>query len=178
MQLDDNFAPLSTALSFTTLWWELCDNICIQSKAATFFVFPPVPLKHKHFWHVARHRFCVHSQPLKAVFVVSVFPEIFCPIKGDCHEFGGIIQHTSISEVKWRWDWSPHGLWQIATLACLPNFSIWTDALTKIQRSLFCVFYLASDWQHYNIYQFTCFGQPAPKKPAQKCRGKDVFDYS
>lgn len=35
------------ASSFTKLWWELCDNICVQSKAARIFGFHPVPLRHK-----------------------------------------------------------------------------------------------------------------------------------
>lgn len=32
--------------------------------------------------------FYVHSQSLKAVLAMPVFPKVFSPVKGDCHEFG------------------------------------------------------------------------------------------
>lgn len=158
MQLDDVFSPLSVDLSFTALWWELCDNICIHSKAATFLGFLPVPLEHKHFWNVARHIFVFILSHWKQFLQSRFFFKSFVPLKMTAISLGGIIQHTSNSEVKGRWDWSPHVLWLTATFAHLPNFSIWTDSLRKIQRLLFCVFYFASDWQHYSIYQFICFG--------------------
>lgn len=31
--------------------------------------------------------FCFHSQSLKEVLAISVFPKVICPIKGDCYEF-------------------------------------------------------------------------------------------
>jgi len=140
VQLDDVFYPLSMALSFTTLRWELCDNTCIQSKAATFFGFLPVPLKHKHSGmlpDVFLCLFCHWKQFLQSLF----FMKSFVPLKVNAMSLGGIIQCTSISEVKGRWDWSLYGLWLTATLAHLPNFSTWTDALARIQRSLFCVLF-------------------------------------
>lgn len=86
------------------------------------------------------------KQFLRSLFFLKSFvplkPWVWWNECHECHEFGGIIWHTSISEVKRRWDWSPHGLWQLATLACLPNFSIWTDALTKIQITFLCFIWL------------------------------------
>lgn len=86
------------------------------------------------------------------------------------------MQCTSISEIKCRWKWRPQGLWVAATLACLPRFSIWTDVLIKIQRSIFCI--LFCQWlavlQYLPIYLLwiTC-----PKSPAQSAE-EEMSAYS
>lgn len=173
VQLDDAFTPLSMALSFTVLWWELCDNICIQSKASIFFGFPPVPLKHKHFWNVATHIFVFILSHWKQYLQPLFLSKSFVALKVTAMNLGRIIWCISIAEVKGKQDWSRHGMWLTATLACLPKFSIRTDAVTKTQRLIVCSILpvIGSITSFHSLLAL----DDLPQKACPKCRGRDVW---
>lgn len=125
VQLDVVFAPSSMALSFAALWWELCDNICIQGKATTFFGPPPIPLRHKHFWNVARRIFVFILSHWKRFLQLAFFLKAFYPIKGDCHESGW--KCTAHKRAGGKRQMGPESSWPV------------TDSHACISPQLFCL---------------------------------------
>lgn len=156
------------ALSFTKFWWVLCDNICIQGKAARFFGFPPVPLKQAQVILAGcQTYFCFHSQSQKAVLAISAFPDVFCPVKGGCHGFrlNHAMQKHFRNKIQMEME-TPSLVSGIYT--CMsPQLFCWNWSFKKNPKVIFCISFCqwSAVLQHLPIYLLwiTC-----PKSSAQR----------